>query len=218
MLIVGKAGTGKSTLAKALGFYELSFASELKMYVGWIRDSKIDDTIDYIESKLGRNIPIAEKWIIKSYLLMLQEKLLSDKSTKPRFAYQSLGQFLRSYDEDYFVKVVKKEVNDLPVDTPYVISDCRFKNEFEAFKNDFSIYLTCDDDIRLKRLNKRDNKCDKNLLNDISETELEALEDKCSICINTTNATMKDYKNMANIIKCLYYGGKIDWDAIDTRM
>ena len=28
MLIVGKAGTGKSTLAKALGFYELSFASD----------------------------------------------------------------------------------------------------------------------------------------------------------------------------------------------
>lgn len=114
--LVGRANTGKSTVAKYLskyGYYEICFASALK---------------DYVAKKYNLNREMLNGDTDESRIW--REEYILDCGITPRKLLQKVGNGKRAKDPDYWVK--KININDID---KFVISDCRFANELEFIKS-----------------------------------------------------------------------------------
>ena len=124
ILMTWKAGTGKDTgadyLVSKYNFKKVYFADTLKRAVKEIFGLTDFQTYDRIE----------------------REKVIPYWGYSPRQLFQVIGTevFRDSFDKDIWVKSLKyKMMNDSTSD--YVVSDCRFPNEVECFKDvkDFAV-------------------------------------------------------------------------------
>jgi len=164
-------------------------------FTGWAGSGKTE-AAKYLELKYGhKRISFADG--IKDIAFNI-----FGAKEKSRELLQSIGEKLREIDPDVWVRHTINRVNCF---SDYVIDDLRRKNEFNALiKHNFYIFrIVADEDIRIKRLIKRDGHCNKSLLYNKSE----------SGCVDIDLPVINNNSNIANlhsqidgIMKKLHFG------------
>ncbi len=142
IILTGAAGSGKDTVANAIYdefdpvFYEGKFSAAIKDATcdlfGWDR-YEIDDNLQYKEA--------VATW--------------PDGTPQTRHSHtrrqimQIFGTdvFRDMFDQDFWVRKLVSEIESSSSEDPWVISDCRFLNEFEALQSVFDRTLV----IQLRR-------------------------------------------------------------------
>jgi|SRR5665213_432766 len=138
VVVSGKMGSGKTTLTKLLLNMPLKIRNEIR-FASTIY--KIHDEIRRIMDEFGIDTPEAVK--VKDGALL-------------QFLGTDWGR--KTYGEDVWVHATRNQVEQLfekvgahAENILVVISDCRFKNEFEAFPEALRIRLECPKVIRQQR-------------------------------------------------------------------
>lgn len=179
-LIVGGMGSGKDTFATFLpiGYIHKSFAESLKNVVRLLRIHDIDSAFLIMNELFGGKHPCN----MYAKLVELSQFPVTDE--KDRGLLQYLGtDWARKYDKNVWVRGLKNKIKS---NNLYVVTDCRFMNEFEAFPDWYSVYIDCPDDIRKERLLKRDGSFNEELLHHSSELEIKSIGRKCDFTINNS--------------------------------
>jgi dephospho-CoA kinase len=185
ILITGIMGTGKTTVADYLvhtyGYRKYSLSDWLK------------NTLDnhYKLKELGKND------IIK----------INNKFYTKRKLYQEFGtEYIRAFDKDWHIDETIKSIDNHNMFVkcqPFVIDDVRFENESVKFKNIYKelivIKVNCEDNKRLKRLEKRDGNIDKSSFNHSSESEVDFII--CDYIIDNNSTIYKLKEKIDDIIK-----------------
>ena len=174
---IGKAGSGKSTLASALvmnyGYKSIRFANTL-----------YNLAYDYFKM---------------------------DKKQKDRKLLQIMGTEVgRSINDNIWVNRVLEDVKIVNItaselnypEVNFVLDDCRFKNEYEALRdNDWiGIYLDIPEDIRLSRLELRDGQVDKARLTHASETDIDKFKNQAPHIIDASKPLHEVYEEVLHIL------------------
>jgi dephospho-CoA kinase len=151
-----------------------------------------DFIADWLVREYGyRKIGLADavKGIFRDLFLRSPDK----KIKEDRISLQKIGDFGRSFDKDIWCKIAGSSINGKSI----VIKDCRFPNEAEYFNNFIKIKIDVSEEVRSKRLLKRDGFIDNDAMKHDSETEVDNV--KCDLTINLDN----DFEIPENLSKLL---------------
>ena len=202
-LLVGRMGSGKDTVASMMSEHKpVSFAGELKRLVTTLRTMGPEKTYYYAKGLFLEEPP--------DLMQKLHEFALYPRDTiKDRRLLQELGtNYCRRIDPDIWVRALK---NRLDPDEAYVITDCRFPNEFDAFPGFISVFLACPDEERHSRIRLRDGLALDPVMeahrdNHESESYIESLGDKCNLWLDTScgiDELKRRVKNMSYVVENL---------------
>lgn len=183
ILLVGKAGSGKDTFAKMFPkLKQFAFGDELKKVVHVAQTNGVSCASDYVSSRTG---------IIDTASIPILKYAIEHKTNgKQRDVLQVVGQGFRNIEPDIWVNLLKAAIEEAN-NPPYIITDCRYENEFDAFSDGISIFLNADLSVRIDRIKARDGaNADVIHLNHVSETQLEKFASKCDYIVEN------DYNNM----------------------
>lgn len=192
MILVGKAGSGKDTFADMFPYLKrFAFADELKKVV---RLAQIDGAAvaqDYLVARTG---------ILDSHIYPILKFASTHKMAgKQRKVLQIVGQELRNIEPDIWVNLLVdnlKQANN----PPHVITDCRYVNEFNAFRNEFSVFLYASRKVRIKRMFTRDGEVDYKTLSHPSEKYVDLLGKQCLFRIDNSRLTLTELRRKAAIV------------------
>lgn len=192
MILVGKAGSGKDTFASMFPYLKrFAFADELKKVV---RIAQIDGAAvaqDYLVARTG---------ILDSHMYPILKFASTHKTTgKQRKVLQIVGQGLRNIEPDIWVNLLVdnlKRANN----PPHIITDCRYMNEFNAFRDEFSVFLYASRKVRIKRMVVRDGKVDYKTLSHPSEKYVDLLGNQCLFRINNSKLILTELRRKATIV------------------
>ena len=200
-ILVGRMGAGKDTVASILeaeGKKPISFAAELKRLAATLRTEGPTKTYDY-----ARTLFVNPPDDLMEALIKFSKY---PKEPKDRTLLQELGtNYCRHHEPDIWIRAMKRRMEE---DTDYIITDCRFQNEFDAFAKDFvSVFLKCPDAVRHERIIKRDNGFNKKREQHESEKAIENLGEYCVMWLDT-NCSMEELerrtKQMDKVVEALY--------------
>lgn len=156
--VSGKRGAGKSLLAKCLseiGWREVSFAAALKRRVREDFGLTLDQTDGCCKEK-------STDYLREYYAGM---GTTDHVMWTPRNIMIEYGKFFRSVDPDFWVKQAWRQIEQIPQNTPIVISDVRFLNETAFLKDRGAIIIRLERDPKLNIYKEK--------LNDITEVQLD---------------------------------------------
>lgn len=139
ILLSGKQGSGKTTLAKAL-LKKINSNPETYAHHHTFADAiyQMHDFCWGLLKDHGFSMP----FIKDGYLL----QMLGTEWGRTKI------------DKDIWIKILKSKITKAAAMSPkgfkhyHIVSDCRFKNEIEAFPNAITVRLDCDEDIRRERV------------------------------------------------------------------
>lgn len=193
MLLVGKAGAGKDTFAAMFPkLRRFAFGDEVRKIVNLAQIDGSGVALDYIVGRLG----MMDSAMIP--LLKYAEK--SNATGKKRTVLQVVGQGFRDIDPEFWIKLLKADIHSAG-DPPYIITDCRYENEFNAFPNDVSVYVYASKRTRIKRLQRRDGFVTYKQLNHESEKAIDDFCDRCTYKVNNTWLSLKGLRQKAEAIQ-----------------
>lgn len=195
MILVGRAGVGKDTVAEMFGdIPRYAYADAIKEMVSIIQSDGVNAGMNYISDLSGHSVE--ELQGILPVVQTIEKTVLDGKQRKH---LQALGNGIRALFADFWLVVLK---NKLIRDNPdkYIVTDCRYQNELDMLKEldvgdpsfNVSIFISANKKERIKRMKKRDGSCDETRLNDVSETSVDELKSQCDFMINNS----KDLKHL----------------------
>lgn len=189
MILVGRAGVGKDTVAEMFGdIPRYAYADAIKEMVAIVQSDGVNAGMNYISDLSGHSVEE-----IQGILPVVQtiEKTVLDG--KQRKHLQALGNGIRALFADFWLIVLK---NKLIRDNPdkYIVTDCRYQNELDMLEQlgvgdpsfNVSIFISANKKERIKRMKQRDGSCDETRLNDVSETSVDELKSQCDFVINNS--------------------------------
>lgn len=197
MILVGRAGSGKDTVAALLegNLPQYAFADAIKETIQVIQDNGVDAGMEHLATLSGYTV---DEIIGILPVVQTIEKTVLDG--KQRAHLQSLGNGLRALFSDFWITVLRnKIIEDNP--TGYIVTDCRYENELKMLQQldvgapwyRKSIFISTNKRERIKRMKQRDGSCDETRLNDISETSVDSLKEMCDYKINNSKG-LKELK------------------------
>lgn len=190
MILVGRAGSGKDTVADLLcdNLPRYAFADALKETIHVIQEQGVNAGMEYLSSLSGHTVE--ELSGILPVVQTIEKTVLDGKQ---RGHLQSLGNGLRALFQDFWIVVLR---NRLIEDNPkgYIVTDCRFENELKMLQEldvgelwyRKSVFISANKRERIKRMKQRDGSCDTSRLNDVSETSVDSLKSMCDYTINNS--------------------------------
>lgn len=190
MIIVGRAGSGKDTIAELLklDLPRYAFADALKEAIHVIQSDGVDAGMEYLSDISG--VSVDELQGILPVVQTIHTTVLDGKQRKH---LQDLGDGIRALFSDFWVQVL---VNKIIVDNPkgYIVTDCRYKNELDALQQldvgepwyRKSIFVQTNKKERVKRMKDRDGSCNVARLNGQSEESVDELKQYCTYKINNS--------------------------------
>lgn len=189
MILVGRAGVGKDTVAEMFGdIPRYAYADAIKEMVTIIQSDGVNAGMQFISDLSGYSIEE-----ISGILPVVQtiEKTVLDG--KQRKHLQALGNGIRALFKDFWLIVLKnKLIRDNP--SRYIVTDCRYQNELDMLKQldvgdpafNIAVFISANKKERIKRMKQRDGSCDETRLNDVSETSVDQLKSQCDFVINNS--------------------------------
>jgi hypothetical protein len=112
--LVGYPRSGKDAIAEHLverhGYVRIAFGDGVKSLL-LATDPEYQDSLQQLEAC----------------------KAAGTKSTREKL--QNLGEVLRKFDQDFWVKAVRDKIKDLPGDAKVIITDIRYQNEFHMVED-----------------------------------------------------------------------------------
>lgn len=195
MILVGRAGVGKDTVAEMFDdIPRYAYADAIKEMVSIIQSDGVNAGMNYISDLSGHSVE--ELQGILPVVQTIEKTVLDGKQRKH---LQALGNGIRSLFADFWIVVLK---NKLIRDNPdkYIVTDCRYQNELDMLKGldvgdpsfNVSIFISANKKERIKRMKQRDGSCDETRLNDVSETSVDELKSQCDFVINNS----KDFNHL----------------------
>lgn len=195
MILVGRAGVGKDTVAEMFGdIPRYAYADAIKEMVSIIQSDGVNAGMSYISDLSGHSVE--ELQGILPVVQTIEKTVLDGKQRKH---LQALGNGIRALFADFWLVVLK---NKLIRDNPdkYIVTDCRYQNELDMLKGldvgdpsfNVSIFISANKKERIKRMKQRDGSCDETRLNDVSETSVDELKSQCDFVINNS----KDFNHL----------------------
>lgn len=195
MILVGRAGVGKDTVAEMFGdIPRYAYADAIKEMVAIIQSDGVNAGMNYISDLSGHSVE--ELQGILPVVQTIEKTVLDGKQRKH---LQALGNGIRALFADFWLVVLK---NKLIRDNPdkYIVTDCRYQNELDMLKElqvgdpsfNVSIFISANKRERIKRMKQRDSSCDETRLNDVSETSVDELKSQCDFVINNS----KDFNHL----------------------
>ena len=189
MILVGRAGVGKDTVAEMFGdIPRYAYADAIKEMVTIIQSDGVNAGMNYIADLSGHSVE--ELQGILPVVQTIEKTILDGKQRKH---LQALGNGIRALFADFWLVVLKnKLIRDNP--SRYIVTDCRYQNELDMLKGldvgdpafNVAIFISANKKERIKRMKKRDGSCDETRLNDVSETSVDELKSQCDIVINNS--------------------------------
>lgn len=195
MILVGRAGVGKDTVAEMFGdIPRYAYADAIKEMVSIIQSDGVNAGMSYISDLSGHSVE--ELQGILPVVQTIEKTVLDGKQRKH---LQALGNGIRALFADFWLVVLK---NKLIRDNPdkYIVTDCRYQNELDMLKElqvgdpsfNVSIFISANKRERIKRMKQRDGSCDETRLNDVSETSVDELKSQCDFVVNNS----KDFNHL----------------------
>lgn len=195
MILVGRAGVGKDTVAEMFGdIPRYAYADAIKEMVSIIQSDGVNAGMNYISDLSGHSVE--ELQGILPVVQTIKKTVLDGKQRKH---LQALGNGIRALFADFWLVVLK---NKLIRDNPdkYIVTDCRYQNELDMLKElqvgdpsfNVSIFISANKRERIKRMKQRDGSCDETRLNDVSETSVDELKSQCDFVVNNS----KDFNHL----------------------
>lgn len=195
MILVGRAGVGKDTVAEMFGdIPRYAYADAIKEMVSIIQSDGVNAGMNYISDLSGHSVE--ELQGILPVVQTIEKTVLDGKQRKH---LQALGNGIRALFADFWLVVLK---NKLIRDNPdkYIVTDCRYQNELDMPRElqvgdpsfNVSIFISANKKERIKRMKQRDGSCDETRLNDVSETSVDELKSQCDFVINNS----KDFNHL----------------------
>lgn len=189
MILVGRAGVGKDTVAEMFGdIPRYAYADAIKEMVSIIQSDGVNAGMNYISDLSGHSVE--ELQGILPVVQTIEKTVLDGKQRKH---LQALGNGIRALFADFWLVVLR---NKLIRDNPdkYIVTDCRYQNELDMLKElqvgdpsfNVSIFISANKRERIKRMKQRDGLCDETRLNDVSETSVDELKSQCDFVINNS--------------------------------
>lgn len=190
MIIVGRAGSGKDTVAELLGcdLPRYAFADALKETIEVIQKDGVDAGMQHLADLGG--VDVDDLVGILPVVETIHKTVLDGKQRKH---LQDLGNGIRSLFSDFWIQVL---LNKIIEDNPkgYIVTDCRYLNEFQALQQldvgepwyRKSIFLQANQKERIKRIKSRDGSCDTKRLKDQSEESVDEIKKYCDYKINNS--------------------------------
>lgn len=189
MILVGRAGVGKDTVAEMFGdIPRYAYADAIKEMVSIIQSDGVNAGMNYISDLSGHSVE--ELQGILPVVQTIEKTVLDGKQRKH---LQALGNGIRALFADFWLVVLR---NKLIRDNPdkYIVTDCRCQNELDMLKElqvgdqafNVSIFISANKKERIKRMKQRDGSCDETRLNDVSETSVDELKSQCDFVINNS--------------------------------
>lgn len=102
--------------------------------------------------------------------------------------------------EDLYIVEKTREIMDMPK-INFIVDDCRFLNEHNAFKSNcwLGIYLYAPEEIRIKRLVGRDGDAKVELLNHETESSIDVFKDEL-VQVDASGTLEEMYNNIEKVI------------------
>lgn len=193
ILITGRLGSGKDTVAAMIpNVIRVSFAQPLKDVAKLLRINDIDSAERIMNQMFGRRKPIQMRAALKA---MSQ---IPKNDDKDRLLLQTLGtDWARAYDADIWARGLK---DSLHPDQAYVITDCRFPNEFRLFNDFIRIFVDTNKENRQTRIIARDGSWNEAADHHASEAYIDGFRDQCDYVLDN-NGTLDDLVKQVETMK-----------------
>ena len=195
MILVGRAGVGKDTVAEMFGDVpRYAYADAIKEMVTIVQSDGVDAGMQFISDLSGHSVEDLQG--ILPVVQTIEKTVLDGKQRKH---LQALGNGIRALFADFWLVVLKnKLIRDNP--SRYIVTDCRYQNELDMLKElnvgdqsfNVSVFISANKRERIKRMKQRDGSCDETRLNDVSETSVDELKSQCDFAINNS----KDFNHL----------------------
>lgn len=206
----GKMGSGKDTIANIIDeilreygkkTQKIAFADELK--------NEVDSIINSIQNKNTNEFLISLSPEDLSYIKSLVnnlEKGYSFKTHKKNEYSRKLLQFWgtdirRKQNNNYWIEKLNDKIKEASSNNMIsIVTDVRFPNEAKSIKNGVLFYINVSDEVRLKRLIKRDNVLpNSDCFKHKSEPEIKDFED-IDLIINNNETINENFKTTLTVL------------------
>ena len=197
MIIVGKMGSGKDTFASMFPMLRrFALADELKKVV---RLTQIDGTqaaMDYLVQRTG----IWDSRMVDALAYAESHKPVRRmRRKKQRRVLQVVGQRFRDIEPNFWIDLLKDDI-ELAGNPPHIITDVRYRNEFDTFKDEGSVFVFAPRKVRIHRLMARDGHINFKDLEHVSEKEVAAFCNECDYVVNNSTDNLNSLRRKAEVI------------------
>ena len=197
MIIVGKMGSGKDTFASMFPMLKrFALADELKKVV---RLAQIDGTqaaMDYLVQRTG----IWDSRMVDALAYAESHKPVRRmKRKKQRRVLQVVGQRFRDIEPNFWIDLLKDDIESAG-NPPHIITDVRYRNEFDTFKDEGSVFVFAPRKVRIHRLMARDGHVNFKDLEHVSEKEVATFCNECDYVVNNSTDNLNSLRRKAEVI------------------
>lgn len=181
ILLVGKMCSGKSTAAKILeeryGYTRIGFAKSLKE-IEEIASEYYKYSDNELVNLILNEMPEVYKTLSNYEIDVLEdicnEMAKIERESKPRKRYQYLGENARKrISKDIWIRLLKAQLES---DKHYIIDDCRYFNELDAFPTWEVLKIHVSKEKQLERIRLLYGVYNENILNHESEQDIDKMD------------------------------------------
>ena len=196
MIIVGKMGSGKDTFASMFPMLKrFALADELKKVVRLAQIDGSQVAMDYLVQRTG----IWDSRMIDALKYAEYHKPAHREKKKQRRVLQVVGQRFRDIEPDFWINLLKDDI-ELAGNPPHIITDVRYRNEFDTFNNEVSVFVFAPRKVRVHRLMARDGSVNFKDLEHISESEVADFCNECDYVVNNSTDNLNSLRRKAEVI------------------
>lgn len=199
IFVCGEVGSGKDTVAACLPYHDrLAFGDEVRLVAANLRINGVVSAFLQASSMLSGEPPNDLMRILKRY-----ERI--PRTKKDRELLQELGTYLKSIDNEVWIRAI---VTKMKPNMQYIITDVRYRDEFDALKKlgFIGVYVDSPRELRIERLKMRDGDHNVSSESHKAESQITSLRELCDYKVNNIG-TVADLKvQVDEIIKEVQYG------------
>lgn len=197
MIIVGKMGSGKDTFASMFPMLKrFALADELKKVVRLAQIDGSQAAMDYLVQRTG----IWDSRMVDALAYAESHKSTRRmKKKKQRRVLQVVGQRFRDIEPNFWIDLLKDNI-ELAGNPPHIITDVRYRNEFDTFKSEGSVFVFAPRKVRIHRLMARDGHVNFKDLEHVSEKEVATFCNECDYAVNNSTDNLNSLRRKAEVI------------------